>query len=114
MFALSSGQTHDAPEGRKLLRHLGKAPRPSHLPMAGHTKATRHGNSLSILALSLWYHPSAPASRRGNTIAPCTSAGMRSSDCSGLDVMFVAFIHFALIFDAMRSVNTLLPKYVST
>jgi hypothetical protein len=32
-FALSPGQARDAPEGRKLLRALGKAPFPLHLVM---------------------------------------------------------------------------------
>ena len=32
-FARSPGQAHDAPEGRKLLQHVGRMPRPIHLLM---------------------------------------------------------------------------------
>jgi transposase len=32
-FALSPGQAHDAPEGRKLLQRVGRMPRPVHLLM---------------------------------------------------------------------------------
>ena len=47
-FALSPGQAHDAPEGRKLLRHLGKAPSPLHLIMvlpASRVLACRHSEA---------------------------------------------------------------------
>jgi hypothetical protein len=55
-FALSPGQAHDAPEGRKLLGKLGKTPWPRRI----------------------------------------------FSRFEKLDVMFVAFINFALIVDGLR------------
>src|SRR5260370_8735468 len=55
-FALSPGQAHDAPEGRKLLRKLGKTPWPIHLLMdrAYERDETRQ------LALDLGFVPVVP------------------------------------------------------
>ena len=119
-FSLSPGQAHDAPAGRLLLERLGAPARPIHLIM----DRAYSGDETRQLALDLGFIPVVPptasASRPGNTTALCTSGAMRSSGFSAgskafrrifsrfekLDVMFVAFIHFALIFEAMRSVNT--------
>ena len=55
-FALSPGQAHDAPEGRKLLRHLGKAPWPLHLIM----DRAYEGDETRQLALDLGFIPVVP------------------------------------------------------
>ena len=52
-FSLSPGQAHDAPEGRKLLRTLGKAPWPLHLLM----DRAYEGDETRQLALDLGLHP---------------------------------------------------------
>jgi transposase len=119
-FALSPGQAHDAPEGRKLLRRLGKAPWPLHLLM----DRAYEGDETRQLALDLGFVPVVPPLstriepweydramyKRRNEIERLFRRlkGFRRifSRFEKLDVMFVAFIHFALIFDAMRSVNT--------
>ena len=119
-FALSPGQAHDGPEGRKLLRHLGNTPRPLHLLM----DRPYEGDETRQLALDLGFISVAPPLstrikpweydramyKRRNEIERLfrrLKAFRRIfSRFEKLDVMFVAFIHFALIFDAMRSVNT--------
>src|SRR5262252_5709978 len=55
-FALSPGQAHDAPEGRKLLRELGKAPFPLHLVM----DRAYEGAETRQLALDLGFIPVVP------------------------------------------------------
>src|SRR5450631_109136 len=55
-FALSPGQAHDAPEGRKLLRNLGKAPWPLHLLM----DRAYEGDETRQLALDLGFVPVVP------------------------------------------------------
>ena len=76
-FALSTGQAHDAPEGRKLLHRFGKMPRPIHLLM----DRAYEGDETRQLALDLGYVPVVPPStidsRHGNTIEPCISDAMR-------------------------------------
>src|SRR5678815_916661 len=66
-FALSPGEAHDAPEGRKLLHRLGKAPWPIHLIM----DRAYEGDETRQLALDLgfipWFHPSRIASWPGST-----------------------------------------------
>jgi len=80
-FALSPGQAHDAPEGRKLLRQLGRPPRPLHLIM----DRAYEGDETRQLALDLGFIPVVPPKenriRPGNTTAPCTSDATKSSDC---------------------------------
>ena len=56
-FALSPGQAHDAPEGRKLLHRLGKAPWPIHLLM----DRAYEGAETRQLALDLGFIPVVPA-----------------------------------------------------
>src|SRR5215831_19637882 len=79
-FALSPGQAHDAPEGRKLLRQLGRPPRPLHLIM----DRAYEGDETRQLALDLGFIPVVPPKenriRPGNTTAPCTSDATKSSD----------------------------------
>ena len=55
-FALSPGQAHDAPEGRKLLRRLGTAPRPLHLVM----DRAYEGDETRQPALDLGFIPVVP------------------------------------------------------
>jgi hypothetical protein len=51
-FALPPGQAHDAPEGRKLLRKLGKTPWPMYLLMDRAYEGERRDNWRSTLASS--------------------------------------------------------------
>ncbi len=115
-FALSPGQAHDAPEGRKLLHRFGKRSRPTPLLMdrAYEGDETRH------LAVELGYVPVVPPKqnrrtpweydrvlyKRRNEIERLFRRlkGVRRlfSRFDKLDVMFVAFINFALIVDGLR------------
>jgi transposase len=115
-FALSPGQAHDAPEGRKLLQRLGRMPRPIHLLM----DRAYEGDATRQLALDLGYVPVVPPKqnrlmpweydramyRRRNEIERLFRRlkGFRRifSRFEKLDVMFVAFINFALIVDGLR------------
>jgi len=115
-FALSPGQAHDAPEGRKLLRRLGKAPWPLHLLM----DRAYEGDETRQLALDLGFTPVVPP--KENRVSPWEYnramykrrneierlfrrlKGFRRifSRFEKLDVMFLAFINFALIVDGLR------------
>ena len=115
-FALSPGQAHDAPEGRKLLQSLGKMPRPIHLLM----DRAYEGDETRQLALDLGFVPVVPPKqnrltpwehdramyKRRNEIERLFRRlkGFRRifSRFEKLDVMFVGFIHFALIVDGLR------------
>src|SRR5690554_1699089 len=119
-FALSPGQAHDAPNARAMLSRLGPPSWPIHLIM----DRAYEGNETRQLALDLGFIPVVPplATRlqpweynremykRRNEIERLFRRlkGFRRifSRFEKLDVMFVAFIHFALIFEALRSVNT--------
>jgi transposase len=119
-FALSPGQAHDAPEGRELLNRLGPLSRPLYLLM----DRAYEGDETRQLALELGFVPVVPPKsnrinaweyhrtmyRRQNEIERLFRRlkGFRRifSRFEKLDVMFVGFIHFALIVEAFRSVNT--------
>ena len=119
-FALSPGEAHDAPEGRKLLRKLGQAKWPIHLLM----DRAYEGDQTRQLALDLNFIPVVPPKsnrlnaweydramyKRRNEIERLFRRlkGFRRifSRFEKLDVMFIAFINFALIVEALRSVNT--------
>ena len=119
-FALSLGQAHDAPEGRALLNRLGAPNRPLYLLM----DRAYEGDQTRQLALELGLVPVVPPKsnrvnaweydramyRRRNEIERLFRRlkGFRRifSRFEKLDVMFVGFIHFALIVEAFRSVNT--------
>jgi transposase len=119
-FSLSPGQAHDAPAGRLLLNRLGAPGRPIHLIM----DRAYEGDETRQLALDLGFIPVVPPLstrvepwqynramyKRRNEIERLFRRlkGFRRifSRFEKLDVMFVAFIHFALIIEAMRSVNT--------
>ena len=115
-FALSPGQAHDAPEGRKLLKRLGKVPWPMHLIM----DRAYEGDETRQLALDLGFAPVVPPHpnrvspweynramyRRRNEIERLFRRlkGFRRifSRFEKLDVMFLGFINFALIVDGLR------------
>ncbi len=115
-FALSPGQAHDAPEGRRLLRKLGGANWPIHLIM----DRAYEGDETPQLALDLNFIPVVPPKstrtsawqydramyKRRNEIERLFRRlkGFRRifSRFEKLDVMFVAFITFALIVDGLR------------
>jgi transposase len=115
-FALSPGQAHDAPEARELLRKLGKVQWPIHLIM----DRAYEGDETRQLALDLNFIPVVPPKsnrltaweynremyKRRNEIERLFRRlkGFRRifSRFEKLDVMFIAFIHFALIAEALR------------
>ena len=119
-FTLSPGELHDAPQGRKLLRQLGPAQWPIHLLM----DRAHEGDETRQLALDLNFIPVVPPKsnrvnaweydrqmyKRRNEIERLFRRlkGFRRifSRFEKLDVMFIAFINFALIVEALRSVNT--------
>lgn len=117
-FALSPGNAHDAPEGRKLLRDLGQPAWPVHLLM----DRAYEGDETRQLALDLGFVPVVPPKK--NRVAPWEYdramykrrneierlfrrlKGFRRifSRFEKLDVMFLGFINFALIADGLRLV----------
>ena len=118
--SLSPGQAHDAPQGRKLLRRLGS--------QRGDLSIVMHrayeGDETRQLALELGFAPVVPpvSSRveqweynkelykRRNEVERLLRRlkGFRRifSRFDKLDVLFLGFILVALIFDALRNVNT--------
>ena len=119
-FALSPGQAHDAPVGRKLLKDSEKQLGPWHLLM----DRAYEGNETRQLALDLGLTPVVPPLktrvepweydremyRRRNEVERLIRRlkGFRRifSRFEKLDVMYLAFISFALIADMLLSVNT--------
>jgi len=115
-FALSPGQAHDAAEGRQLLKKLGQPTWPIHLLM----DRAYEGNETRQLALDLGFIPVVPP--KSNRVEPWEYdrqmykrrneierlfrrlKGFRRifSRFEKLDVMFMAFIHFALVVEALR------------
>ena len=63
-FSLSPGQAHDAPEGRRLLHHLGGRQGKLYLLM----DRAHEGNEIRQLALDLGFKPVVPP--RGNRVDP--------------------------------------------
>ena len=123
-FALSPGQASDTIEGRKLLGGIGPLPAPLHLIM---DRAYEDNETLQ-LALDFGFLPVVPPRpqrlepwqydkamyRRRNEIERLFRRlkGFRRifSRFDKLDLVFLAFLHFALIVEALRylvSVNTL-------
>ena len=119
-FSLSPGQAHDAPEGRKLLRRLGSQRDDLSIVM----DRAYEGNETRQLALELGFAPVVPPVstrvdpweynkelyKRRNEVERLFRRlkGFRRifSRFDKLDVLFLGFILVALIFDALRSVNT--------
>ncbi len=115
-FSLSPGQSHDAPEGRDLLRTL----KPVESPVSMIMDRAYEGDETRQLALELGFTPVVPPKqnrvhpwqydrvmyRRRNEIERLFRRlkGFRRifSRFDKLDVMFTAFIHFALIVEALR------------
>jgi transposase len=115
-FALSPGQAHDAPAGRELLKTLSGLPRRCRLIM----DRAYEGNETRQLALELGFIPVVPPTitrvspwryskawyRRRNEIERLFRRlkGFRRvfSRFDKLDVMFTAFLTFALIVEALR------------
>ena len=115
-FALSPGNAGDAPEGRSLLKTWGPAPTACHLIM----DRAYEGDETRQLALELGFKPVVPPKsnrlspweydramyRRRNEIERLFRRlkGFRRifSRFDKLDVMFTAFIRFALIVEALR------------
>ena len=115
-FALSPGQVHDAPQGRDLLAGLGPLPEPIPLLM----DSAYEDDQTRQLALDLGWIPVVPPRRtrlqpweydrllyrRRNEVERLFRRlkGFRRifSRFDKLDVMFLAFLHFALIVEALR------------
>jgi len=115
-FSLSPGQAHDAPEGRKLLTAMGGPNRRMPLIM----DRAYEGDETRQLAFDLGFIPVVPPKSNRVTAWHYSKAiykrrneierlfrrlkGFRRifSRFEKLDVMFTAFIHFALIADALR------------
>ncbi len=115
-FALSPGQAHDAQQGRELLAGLGPLPEPLPLLMDG----AYEDDQTRQLALDFGWIPVVPPRRtrlepweydralyrRRNEIERLFRRlkGFRRifSRFDKLDVMFLAFLHFALIVEALR------------
>ncbi len=115
-FSLSPGHWHDAPAGRQLLRTL--KPVASTVPMV--MDRAYEGDETRQLVLELGFTPVVPPKqnrvnpwqydrvmyRRRNEIERLFRRlkGFRRifSRFDKLDVMFTAFIHFALIVEALR------------
>src|SRR2546430_12850618 len=115
-FAMCPVQTHDAPEGRKLLRKMGAASEPTYILM----DRAYEGDETRQLTLELGFTPVVPPKqnrlspweydraiyRRRNEIERLFRRlkGFRRifSRFDKLDVMVLAFIHFALIVEALR------------
>ena len=115
-FALSPGQAGDAPQGRALLQSLGSPNRPLHLLM----DRAYEGDETRQLALDLGFIPVVPP--KSNRLSPWQyDRGMYKrrneverlfrrlkgfrrifSRFDKLDVMFIAFIVFALIVEALK------------
>jgi len=119
-FSLSPGQASDAVEGRALLHSLQELPVGCHLIM----DRAYEGNETRQLALDFGFIPVVPPKitrlepwrykkalyRRRNEIERLFRRlkGFRRifSRFEKLDLVFIAFIYFALIVEALRSVNT--------
>ena len=115
-FALSPGQAHDSPEGRKLLASMG----PQDANVALVMDRAYQGDETRQLALDLGFTPVVPPLKtrtdpweydremykRRNEVERLFRRlkGYRRifSRFEKLDVMFIGFIHFVLIFDALR------------
>jgi transposase len=115
-FALSPGQAGDAPQGRELLRSLPELPLRCHLIM----DTAYEGDETRQLALDLGFIPVVPPHpnrvepwrlkralyRRRNEIERLFRRlkGFRRifSRFDKLDVVFIAFLYFALIIEALR------------
>lgn len=115
-LALSPGQTHDAPEGRRLLRRL--KPDPAGLPVL--MDRAYEGDTARPLALAfgvtpvvspkrhrvaLWIYDQQLYRKRNEVerLFRCVNAFRRIfTRFDKLDVLFLGFIHLALIVETLR------------
>ena len=115
-LALSPGQAHDAPEGRRLLRRL--KPEPAGLAVL--MDRAYEGDETRHLALELGFTPVVPPKRHRVAPWPYDRQLYRKRNAVArlfrrlkafrrifprfdkLDALFLGFIHFALIVDALR------------
>lgn len=115
-FSLTAGQAHDAPAGRELLQSLPRIPKRCRLLM----DRAYEGNETRQLALDLGFIPVVPPKstraepwryskawyRRRNEIERLFRRlkGFRRifSRFDKLDVMFMAFLCFALVVEGLR------------
>ena len=118
-FALSPGQASDSVEGRKLLGGIGPLPAPLHLvmdrlrgqrnPATGAGLRFHPGGSTPTNRLETWQYDKAMYRRR-NEIERLFRRlkGFRRifSRFDNLDLVFLAFLHFALIVEALRCLNS--------
>jgi transposase len=115
-FSLSPGQAHDAPEGRALLQSIPQLPIGCHLIM----DRAYEGDETRQLALDFGFIPVVPP--KSNRVEPWSFKkalyrkrneierlfrrlkGFRRifSRFEKLDLVFIAFIYFALIIEALR------------
>ena len=115
-FALSPGETGDAPMGRALLQSLGPIDEPLHVLM----DRAYEGDETRQLALDLGFIPVVPP--KSNRLEPWAYdremykrrneverlfrrlKGFRRvfSRFDKLDIVFLGFVHFALIIDGLR------------
>lgn len=115
-FALSPGEAGDAPMGRALLQSLGSIDDPLHVLM----DRAYEGDETRQLALDLGFIPVVPP--KSNRLEPWTYdremykrrneverlfrrlKGFRRvfSRFDKLDIIFLGFVHFALIIDGLR------------
>lgn len=115
-MALSPGQAHDAPAGRRLLRRL--EPERTGLPLL--MDRAYEGDETRQLALELGFTPVVPPKRHRVTPWPYDRQLYRKRNeverlfrrlkafrrvftrFDKLDALFLGFIHFALIVEALR------------
>ena len=115
VFALSAGNCGDAPEGRALLRQLGPVDHPVYLLM----DRAYEGDETRALAVELGYTPVVPPkSNRKNPWDYDKELYKQRNQVERLfrrikyfrriftrydklDIVFSAFVHFALIIDAL-------------
>ena len=120
MFSLSVGQAHDGPQGRRLLERLGPQDGSPALVM----DRAYSGNETRWLASEMGFIPVVPPLRsRVDPWEYDTELYKRRNEVERLfrrlkgyrrvftrydklDVVYLGFVMFAIIFDILRSVNT--------
>ena len=116
IFKLSPGNNHDAPEGREMMKEMGRSYTGSYLLM----DRAYEGNDTRNLAIELGYKPVVPPKinrqnpweydkelyKRRNEVERLFRRlkGFRRvfSRYDKLDIMFIGFILFTLIVDSLR------------
>lgn len=119
IFGLSSGEASDGPQGRKLLKKRGKVKKPTYLLM----DRAYEGDATRALAVELGYIPVVPpkSNRKEPWLYDKAMYKIRNeverlfnrikrfrrifTRYDKLDIMFLQFVLFAQIFDALLYVN---------